>query len=148
MNKEYILSKPWQIFLSLTSLFIVAFGQPARSPLLGIFAACIGYALFWRVLLCYENSKKRFFLSAYWFTAVQLIQLSWMISHPFYYILGPYFIFAALQGVQFGLIGLFITPQNISRIVKILSIAAFWVLMEWSRLFFCRDILGIHPEWH
>ncbi len=136
MNKEHILSKPLQFFLGLISLFIVAFGQPARSLFLCVFAASIGYALFWRVLLCYESNKKRFYLSAIWFTGVQLIQLSWMISHPFYYILGPYFIFSALQGIQFGLLGLFITVENISRIIKILSIAAFWVLMEWSRLFF------------
>lgn len=134
--KDYSLSKSWQLFLSAISLIIVACGQPARSPVLGLLAACFGYAIFWRVLFCYENAKQRFLFSTYWFTALHLIQLSWMLSHPFYYIYAPYVLFAALQGIQFGIVGILITPKNLKLVRKIVGIASFWVLMEWSRLFF------------
>lgn len=130
------LSKNWQIFLSLLSFFIVAFGQPARSPLLGLFAACFGYAIFWRVILGKKEAKQRFFLATFWFTAIQLVQLSWMLSHPFFYIYGPYVLFSFLQGVQFGLISLLVTPEKIIRYRTIFTVAALWVLMEWSRLYF------------
>jgi len=133
---NYSLSVGSQLLLSFISLCIVAFGQPARSPLLGLFAACFGFAIFWRVLFCYPERKKRFLISTMWFTAVQLIQLSWMLSHPFLYIYGPYVLFALLQGMQFGLVGIFIKTQNIIQLKKIIGIASLWVLMEWSRLFF------------
>jgi apolipoprotein N-acyltransferase len=134
--KTLILSKSYQLFFSLISLVIVAFGQPAWSPVLGLIAGCFGYTLFFRVLLAIENQKSRFWLACYWFTAIQIVQLSWMLSHPFYYIYAPYVIFSVLQGIQFGLLGIFITPLNITQNRKVIGIAAFWVLMEWSRLFF------------
>lgn len=131
-----LLKRPWAFFLIFVSLVIVAFGQPARSPLLGVFAACFGYAFFWKVLLSYKSSKKRFWISFLWFTSLQLVQLSWMTAHPFFYIYAPYFLFATLQGMQFGLIGLFVIKDNILSLQKIVGISALWVLMEWSRLFF------------
>lgn len=123
-------------FLIFISLIIVAFGQPARSPLLGLLAALIGYALIFRVFLEVEDWKNRFILATSWFTGVQLVQLSWMVSHPFLYILAPYFLFAFLQGLQFGLLSILVTKENVFKFLKILGIASFWVLMEWSRLFF------------
>lgn len=138
MNSEdvKVLSKPWLIFLSLSSLIIAAFGQPARSPLLAVFAACFGYAIFWRVLLSFKTFKERFWISFSWFFVLQLVQLSWMTAHPFFYIYLPYIFFAALQGVQFGFLSFFVTRTNIASLQKIAGMSAFWVLMEWSRLFF------------
>lgn len=114
----------------------MAFGQPAWSWVLGLVASCMGYALFWNVLLDYPSWKKRFWLSTAWFTGVQLVQLSWMVSHPFLYILLPYVALSFLWGLQFGLIGILITPTAIKSLRKIVGISALWMICEWSRLFF------------
>lgn len=129
------LSKPRRILFVLISFLIVAFGQPARSPILGLMAATFGYALFWRTLLSYEGPKKRFLISALWFGSIQLIQLSWMIGHPFWYILAPYLLLGLFIGCQFGLIGLLMTPSNLTKFRMIFGMAGLWVIMEWVRLF-------------
>lgn len=125
----------YHLVLITASFLFVAFGQPAWSALLGLVAACVGYALFWKVLLSYPRAKTRFWMSTAWFFAVQLVQWSWMVSHPFLYILLPYVLFSFLWGLQFGVVGLLITPANVTSLKKVLAIAAFWVLCEWSRLF-------------
>lgn len=130
-----ILPRSKQIILCLVSWLIVAFGQPAWNVYFGIFASAIGYALFWRVLLCYPSKKERFYLATSWFTLVQLVQLSWFISHPYYYIFSVYFIVSLLMGIQFGLLGIFIDLNHLRRFVSLLAIAGLWVLFEWSRLF-------------
>jgi apolipoprotein N-acyltransferase len=110
---------------------VVAFGQPAWISWLAPFAACIGYALFWRIAAEIPFSKKRFWLATSWFAAVQLIQLSWMTSTEFqgFYILGVYAVLAVWLGVQFGLVTLFIDK------IPLVATAALWTLMEWGRLF-------------
>lgn len=113
---------------------IVAFGQPAWSPWLAPLAACIGYALFWKVAAEVPFSKKRFWIATGWFSAVQLVQLSWMSSVEFQglYILLVYFAVALWLGIQFGLVTLFVDK------IPLVATAAFWTLLEWARLFvFC-----------
>lgn len=122
-------------FLFFTSLLLVAFGQPAWSVVCAVVASVIGYALFWRILLDITSPKKRFWLSALWFGSVQLIQLSWLLSHPFYYIYGLWLLIAFLWGLQFGVIGLLIQPPVFQNWKKWLMIPALWVLLEWTRLF-------------
>lgn len=80
-------------------------------------------------------SKKRFWISTFWFSAIQAIQLSWLLSHPFSYIYGLYFFLCFGIGLQFGCLGIFITPNRIKHLPSILALAAFYTLMEWSRLF-------------
>ncbi len=113
------------------SWLIVALGQPAWSPWLAPVAACIGYALFWRVASEIPFSKKRFWTATAWFGAVQLIQLSWMTSTEFQglYILFVYLAVALWLGLQFGLVTLFIDK------IPMVATAACWTLLEWSRLF-------------
>jgi apolipoprotein N-acyltransferase len=118
------------------SLFIVAFGQPVWSSLLSIIAATCGYALFFQVLLCQKNAKQRFLLAFCWYTAVEWIQLSWFLSHPYLYILAVHLLLSAMGGVQFGLFALFIKEENIRRIKDVLALCSLWVIMEWARLFF------------
>lgn len=125
-----------QNVLILASFLIVAFGQPAWIWWCGLIAAAVGYAIFWRVLLCYPSWKTRFFMSAGWFTAVQLVQLSWFLSHPYYYIYSVYILLSVLLGIQFGIIGVFITPKRMVRLSSIIAISALWTLFEWGRLFF------------
>lgn len=121
-------SKMWG--MALLSWLIVALGQPAWSPWLAPVAACIGYALFWRVAVEIPFSKTRFWVATAWFTAVQFVQLSWMTSVEFqgYYILFVYFAIALWLGLQFGLVTLFIDR------IPLVATAALWTLLEWARL--------------
>jgi apolipoprotein N-acyltransferase len=123
------------LFLGLSWLF-VAFGQPASAEWMGLIAAVCGYALCWRVLLDFLSPKRRMVVAALWFAAVQLVQLSWLISHPYSYIYAVYIAFALMWGVQYGILALFITPQNVRHLLAICGLAAAWTLAEWSRLFF------------
>lgn len=106
------------------------------SPLLALLSATLGYALFWWVMIQLSNSRSRFFLATGWYTAVQLVQLSWLISHPFLYIYAVYFFFAGAKGLQFGVVSLFLTKERAQKIHSLFAIAGAWTIMEWLRLFF------------
>jgi apolipoprotein N-acyltransferase len=129
------LKRTHQYLLTLVSFVLVAFGQPAWCWWCGLIAAAVGYALFCRVLLCYPNWKTRFYLAIGWFAAVQLLQLSWFLSHPYYYIYSVYLFLSLILGIQFGIIALFITPKRISQISSLIAIASLWTIFEWMRLF-------------
>ncbi len=124
-----------QVLLFLLSLFIVGFGQPALVSWSGLIAACLGFALFFRMLLGVERPLYRFYLGTAWFGLVQLIQLSWLISHPYLYIYFLYGLLVVGMGAQFGLISILITPFQLQRFSRLLVIAACWTLLEWSRLY-------------
>lgn len=130
------LSRKQQTILTLVSLLIVALGQPALIWWCGVLASIVGYALFFRVLLCHQRWQTRFWLGAAWFAIVQLIQMSWFVSHPYYYIIAVYLFLAAAMGVQFGIIAVLITRERIARLGSIIAISGLWTLFEWSRLFF------------
>lgn len=132
---EKPMTKTLQALLAIVSFFIVAFGQPAWFWWSGLLASCIGYALFWRVILDYPSKKSRFWISSAWFFAVQLVQLSWMPSHPFNYIYIIYFGMSAILAAQFGFLGIFIKRETISKISGLIALASLWTLLEWSRLF-------------
>lgn len=119
----------------IVAFILVAFGQPAWVPAFGLIAACIGYALFWRALLCFPIASQRFWCAFIWFFSVQLVQISWFISHPYLYIYAVYLFIAALFGTQFGIIGLLINAKMISSLWRIIAIASLWTIFEWSRLF-------------
>lgn len=129
-----------QIILFLASLLIVGFGQPAWTWWVGLIAAGIGFALFWRVLLDIENKRQRFLIAMIWFAGVQYIQFSWAISHPYIYIYIVYTFFALSIGIQFGILSLLITPSRINNTFQMIAIASIWSLLEWSRLFFLSGI--------
>lgn len=137
----YTLSTFSQWTLSLLAFFFVAFGQPAWLPGNGLLAAAFGFALFWRVLLAHSHVKSRFYLGTIWFCAVQLVQLSWFISHPYWYIYTIYFLLCVAMGVQFGLIAIFIRPEKFkplrffNALLNFLPIAGLWTIFEWTRLF-------------
>ncbi len=124
-----------RFFLALASLAIVAFGQPSVSIWLGVLAALFGYALFWHSINIYPFAYQRFWRAGVWYTAVSLIQLSWMTSIEFQgvYIL---FVMAGLSvwlGLQFALLTLLIPHNRSLSAVRLLAIASLWTLMEWSR---------------
>lgn len=153
MAQAFPLSPSNQWMLAILSFFIVAFGQPAWLPWSGLIAGAIGFALFWRVLLAHESPKVHFYLGTLWFAAVQLVQLSWFISHPFWYIYSVYIFLAVAMGIQFGLLSLlirkdiFLHSSFFKTLIGFLPIAALWTVFEWLRLFalsgFSFNPLGI-----
>lgn len=106
----------------IVSFLIVALGQSAWVPWLGPVAAACGYALLWR-------STTRFWPTTLWFTAVQLVQISWLATLDYmpFAMVFVYLALAFLLGLQFGWV---------SRLThRPLALAGGWVLLEWSRLF-------------
>ncbi len=126
-------------FLSLfvISLIIVAFGQPAWLPFLGLLAGTFGYALFWKSMLCFQSKKARFFLSILWFSVVQAVQLSWMTATVYQgdYIFLIYFFLLIWLSLQFAILSLLIPAVEKWTWLRVLFIASVWTIMEWSRLF-------------
>lgn len=121
--------------LFILSFGIVGFSQPAWSWVCGILASTIGYALFWRILLDETSRSRRFWLGTFWFTGVQIVQFSWLASHPYLYIYTVYFSISLVLGLQFGLLCRFITFEQLLKPTRILGLSALWVLLEWSRFF-------------
>lgn len=130
------LSMKARLILSLLAFFIVAFGQPAHSLWMSFFASFCGYAFFARVLLDISNRWHRFWLASAWYTAIHAVQLSWMVYHPYSYIYFVHSFFSLFWGMQMGFLALFITPENLFRFRRVISLAALWTLCEWGRLFF------------
>lgn len=129
------LSGSCRVLLWMTSFLLVAFGQPAWEWWIGLIAAICGFALFWRLLLDLSKKRSRFLTAFIWYASVQAVQLSWMASHPYAYIYGVILFCACLVGAQFGLVALFIQPSLFRSVRYLFAVAAFWVILEWSRLF-------------
>lgn len=132
---EFTARQKKSILLFLLSFLIVALGQPAASPFLGLIASAFGFALFWVSILAIESGKQRFLIGSFWFFLVQNVQLFWLLSHPYLYIYALYLFLSISMGIQFGLLTLLVTPKLLRSFLKILGASGFWVLMEWSRLF-------------
>ena len=129
------------------SFVLVAFGQPARVPAFGVVAGAIGLALFWKSMLYLNRARSRFLLAVFWFTSVQMVQLSWMATVQYMgpFILGVYFCVTLALGVQFGILSTCLRfktnggPRPVLSIgpLRMLALAGAWVLLEWVRLFTC-----------
>lgn len=117
------------------SFLLVAFGQPAWVRGFGVLSGAVGFALFWKAMLCFPSRRDRFWLSVIWFTSVQAVQLSWMATLDYMgpLILAIYAFLILAMGIQFGLLSFFF---NANRGYSSLAIAGCWTLFEWSRLFF------------
>lgn len=126
----------WQLLLAALSLLLVGFGQPALCGVCALIAAAAAWIPLLLLLASVALGRNRFLLATLWFTGVQLIQLSWFVSHPFLYIWIVYFAFALLTALQFGLLALFITKERVNSFLGVSALAAAWTLLEWSRLFF------------
>lgn len=135
INYSYPLSTLSQWGLATLGFVLVAFGQPAWIFWMAPIAAALGMALFWRVLLAYPSAKHRFWLATAWFFGVQLVQLSWFVSHPYSYIYGVYISLSLGMGLEFGIIALFIKPSLFQRVRSLLALAGLWTLLEWTRIF-------------
>lgn len=128
----------------IVSLLIVGFGQPAWEPLFGkwlcLIVSMVGYAIFWQSLLDVESIKKRFVIGFCWMALLQVIQVWWMISHPYLYIIFVMGLIGAIYGTQFGLLSMAITKENILKRSRCVALTSFWVIMEWSRLFILSGV--------
>jgi len=123
--------------LFLVSWALFAWGQPHISPVLSLLASSFGLALMWLALLRIRSKRNRYILSALWFFAVQLVQLSWFAS-PTYQGTYIYFVYGGLAlwlGAEFGILSLFLPKKGPISFRRILGISALWTLLEWSRLF-------------
>lgn len=132
---DFSLNYRQKCILLLLSFMITAFGQPASIGGLGLIAACCGYALFWRVLLSLPRKLSRFCTGTFWFAAVQVVQLSWAVSHPYLYIYIVLILVVTFIGAQWGLVSLWIIPRTFQRVSSLIALAGLWVVLEWSRLF-------------
>ncbi len=121
-----------KVAMFLFTCLIVALSQPSFVPWLGPIAAALGYALFWKSL----PQKGRFWRGTIWYTLISLIQLSWMcaIEYQGFYILLVWLALSICIGLQFGLLTSIISTPL--KMLRILSIASFWTLMEWARFYF------------
>jgi len=118
----------------LISIFLLAFGQPAKYPLFGLLAATVGWAPFF-VAIHDLTKRQRFWIGTAFFFSIQLLQLFWFTSHPFAYIWGVYFALAFLFGLQCGILSLLVTKERLQSIFSLLLLPALWAIFEWSRLF-------------
>lgn len=119
----------------LLSFIIIAFGQPATSAFLGLLAGTFGFAIFFITAASFSGLT-RFLTGWLFFSLVQLVQLSWLLSHPYSYIWGVYFGLSLVIGSQFGFIAFFATRNRLETIFGAVVIAASWTFVEWYRLFY------------
>lgn len=126
------------LFSFLLSLVVVGFGVPSWQPSFGVIASVCGYALFWKAVLEMKSKKSRFFVALIWYACVQIVQLSWMtaVEYQGSYMILLLFLFSFAMGSQFGLLTAFLPFQRPISLLEKLFLAGFWVLLEWSRLFF------------
>lgn len=126
-----------QIFIFILSFFIVSFGGPAWLSWLGALSSLIGFALFWSLIIQQDERRKwqKFLLSLSWFSAIQMVQLSWLLSHPFLYIYFLWIFLSLLIGTQFAFLSLLVSKERIQKVANCLALSGIWVFFEWSRLF-------------
>jgi apolipoprotein N-acyltransferase len=123
------------MLIILVSLILVAFGHYTY---FGIGAAAFGYACFWRsALKRYTTTRDRFWAFFFWYAICIAIQLSWLTSTRYMGlgILVIYALVVILFSVQFAILSLFFKNENFS-VKHCLALSGFWVLLEWSRLFY------------
>ncbi|CDZ80452.1 Apolipoprotein N-acyltransferase [Candidatus Rubidus massiliensis] len=124
------------VFLFIASCLIASLSLPSLSVWSSFFSTFVSYSIIFFLTIQCDLKKQKFWLGTAWFTFVNLSQLSWFLSHPFYYILILWIVLSLLLGMQFGFICSLINKKNIKSISSILGIASLWTLLEWSRLFF------------
>ncbi|MFT5317273.1 MAG: apolipoprotein N-acyltransferase [Chlamydiales bacterium] len=130
------------LYASLAFLF-VALGQAVSVPIFAFIAASFAYVLFWESLSKVESKFMRAVWSGVWFTAVQMVQLSWMTATDYQ---GPY-IYALLlilclgMACQFAALTILFVGKGRLTLGQVFGGASFWVLMEWSRLFLLTGFL-------
>lgn len=124
---------------------IVALGQATWYWQLGVVSALAGYAMFWVSTIDLVSTKKRFILATLWYTSIQMVQLSWFLSHPYSYIYAVWILLSLGMGAQFGWLTLLVTRRRVQSIPSCLGVAALWVVFEWLRLFVLAG-LSLNPS--
>ncbi|GAB4226169.1 MAG: apolipoprotein N-acyltransferase [Chlamydiales bacterium] len=123
----------------------VSFGTPAWSSILSFIASIGGYAAFWTLVIDLKSKSRKFWLGCLWYTLVQLIQLSWLDSHPYLYIYFVHFSLSFFMGAQFGVICMFIDRSILKSWISLAALGGMWVILEWSRLFILSG-LSLNPS--
>jgi apolipoprotein N-acyltransferase len=119
------------------SFLIVAFGQPAFVPELGLVAAVCGFALFWLGVRAFKGAPTRFLIAALWFCGAHMIQLSWMTVDELHgiYIWATWGLLCGLMGLEFGVLTLLVPKKGEYGLLRVLLIPAAWTVFEWGRLY-------------
>ena len=131
MNKEQAI----RLALGCAAFFLVSLGQPGTLSLICPLVAGVGYACFFLAIIDIPSRGSRFLAGLLFFGTVQLVQLYWFTSHPYGYIWLVYLLLSLLMGAEWGLLSIFATRARFSSVSFSLGIAACWMLLEWSRLF-------------
>lgn len=132
-------SKSMDVVVFVFSFLVVALGQPHFPKIFSLLAYLGGHAVFWTILLRIQKKNRRFLLASLWFFFVQCVQLSWFITFEYHgsYIVFAYLLICILLGLQYGLLSLLLPLKTGSfHLGRACSLAAFWSVMEWLRLFF------------
>jgi apolipoprotein N-acyltransferase len=98
-------------------------------------SAAFGFALFWISQEETTSYLSRLWMGTLWFTAVQLIQLSWALSHPYLYIYPIWIAVSFLFGLQFGFVNGWMKKRRALRVSWCLLFSSLWMISEWLRLF-------------
>lgn len=130
------LSRLKSIAVCLLSYFIITFGQPVYSSFCALLTATIGYALFFSQIIDLPL-RARAIQSFLFFFMVQGVQLFWFTYHPVSAVISAYLLLCFLLALQFGFLAFFVTTKQLSTVRGMLSLPAVWMLLEWSRIYWC-----------
>lgn len=128
--------KFFKVFLFITSLILVSFGNRVWIAWFSFFTSFLGFSFLWLSLK--DLSKKRIFWFSYiWFCLVSFISLSWMTSIKYQgiFILLVLTVVVIALGFQFAFFSKWILHDRQLKLKKILMFASLWTLFEWGRLF-------------
>lgn len=125
------------LFVLALSATIAGIAGPIRYPILSFLSAFFYLpALLWaleRIKLNILGRKSLVFLTCF---AMTLIQFRWGLTHPYWYILIPWFLFSFIYAVHWTLLVCIINRTDKLCTAKALLIpSSCWVLFEYSRHF-------------
>jgi len=124
-----MIAKKNKVFYALLGVLLISLGRASWLWYLAPVSAVCGYALLW--LSVSSLPKKRFLALWALFSSVNLIHLTWLLSHPFLYIIAVWIALSFLFALPYALISLRIisTPLSFARTI---GYAALLCLVEWG----------------
>ncbi|MBN1915232.1 MAG: apolipoprotein N-acyltransferase [Parachlamydiales bacterium] len=135
MNKSFFSSRFFRFVLCVLSFGIVAWSEK-EAPFFQGCAAFFGYALFWYAI-SFSSIKRIVFYSFLWFLGIGGIWLFWMVSLRYQpiAIIFLYGFLCCLIAAQFAFVTYVLFSAKKISVLRLLSVASLWVLLEWGRLF-------------
>lgn len=116
-----------ELLYALFGIVCIGFGRASGCWWLAPVTASVGYAFCWMALRNWS-----FLRSLLLFFAAYLLQTSWMLSHPYWYIVAVWPILALLFALPYALHSALVVRHNSSELLPLVSLAAIPTLMEWA----------------